>query len=147
MGTAGGSARDAHPRRRFLQPDVRCAPAGTSIRPAPLTGEHTRRNHPDHHAGDLPNLEVDKRLRGRANVTSAHFMLSADATKSLFDGDGSAIVIHANVDDFTAGTTETGPGNSGARIACGVITIEGVGGDVACARTMLARSWAWVSPP
>jgi Cu-Zn family superoxide dismutase len=85
-------------------------------------GEHTRDEHLAHHAGDLPNLIVNDALRGRGNVASAHFTLTADVTNSLFDGDGSAIVIHANEDDFTAGTTATGPGNSGARIACGVIT-------------------------
>jgi Cu-Zn family superoxide dismutase len=98
------------------------AAAGGHFNPTGAThGEHVRGDHPDHHAGDLPNLEVDERLRGHSNVTSAHFTLSAGATASLFDTDGSAIVIHANVDDFTAGTPETGPGNSGARIACGVI--------------------------
>jgi Cu/Zn superoxide dismutase len=50
--------------------------------------------------------------------------LTPAVTNSLFDGDGSAIVIHANEDDFTAGTPATGPGNSGSRIACGVI-LEG----------------------
>jgi Cu-Zn family superoxide dismutase len=35
----------------------------------------------------------------------------------LFDGDGSAIVIHENRDDQVTDPT----GNSGARIACGVI--------------------------
>ncbi len=104
-----------------------CAPtfagAGGHFNPdcAPRHGEHSHGDHADHHAGDLPNLIVNGAGRGHANTASAHFTLSADATRSLFDADGSAIVIHANVDDFTAGTAETGPGNSGARIACGVI--------------------------
>jgi superoxide dismutase, Cu-Zn family len=47
------------------------------------------------HAGDM--------LKGRAN--------------SLFDSDGSALVIHAGADDYKTDPT----GNAGDRIACGVI--------------------------
>ena len=83
-------------------------------------GQHTRGEHAAHHAGDLPNLVVNEDRQGRLNVATAHFTLS-DVGDSLFDTNGSAIVVHANRDDFTAGTPETGPGNSGTRIACGVI--------------------------
>ncbi|MGQ0562698.1 MAG: superoxide dismutase family protein, partial [Gemmatimonadota bacterium] len=37
--------------------------------------------------------------------------------ENLFDGDGSALVVHANPDDYRADPA----GNAGARIACGVI--------------------------
>jgi Cu-Zn family superoxide dismutase len=37
---------------------------------------------------------------------------------SVFDGDGTALVVHGAPDDFRTDPT----GNSGARIACGAIT-------------------------
>ncbi len=79
----------------------------------------TAAQHADH-AGDLPNLIVNDDLQGRLNASTQRVTLS-DGPTTLFDTIagkvGSAIVIHANEDDF-------GPianGNSGGRIACGVI--------------------------
>jgi Cu-Zn family superoxide dismutase len=73
------------------------------------------------HAGDLPNLIVNEDLQGRLNAATTRVTLSEGATTvfdTTVDKVGSAIIIHANEDDF-------GPvanGNSGGRIACGVIT-------------------------
>lgn len=72
------------------------------------------------HAGDLPNLIVNGEGRGHLDVVSDRATLSAGRL-SVFDGDGSAIVIHAAEDDQEA-TTPTG--NSGARVACGVIVAK-----------------------
>jgi len=69
------------------------------------------------HAGDLPNLVVGSDGAGRFDMTVGRFILHAGAT-SLFDSDGSALVIHADIDDGVTDAT----GNSGARIACGVLT-------------------------
>jgi Cu-Zn family superoxide dismutase len=68
------------------------------------------------HAGDLPNLIVNGDGEGRLNATVTGFTLSESPT-GAFDVDGSAIIVHAAEDDFTTQPT----GNSGARIACGVI--------------------------
>ena len=69
------------------------------------------------HAGDLPNLEVASDRTGRLEYVTMRVTLGPGPT-SLFDADGSALVIHAGPDDF-----ETDPtGNSGGRVACGVIT-------------------------
>jgi Cu-Zn family superoxide dismutase len=84
-------------------------------------GEHSRDEHAEHHAGDLPNLVANDAGRGRLNTASAHFTLSHDVAESLFDANGSAIVIHANQDDYVTQAGPLGPGQSGARIACGVI--------------------------
>lgn len=81
---------------------------------SPTDGQH------NNHRGDLPNLIVNDDLRGRLNTTTERVTLSTGAN-TVFDQDadkiGSAIVIHANEDDF--GTVLNG--NSGVRIACGVI--------------------------
>jgi Cu-Zn family superoxide dismutase len=68
------------------------------------------------HAGDLPNLTVRPDGTGRLEAATEALTLAAGAT-SVFDPDGSALVVHAGPDDF-----RTDPaGNSGPRIACGVI--------------------------
>lgn len=96
--------------------------AGAHFNPhGAVHGEHTRGEHADHHAGDLPNLTVSDGGQGRLNTASAHFTLTHDDAESLFDANGSAVVIHANQDDYVTQTGPLGPGQSGARMACGVI--------------------------
>ena len=68
------------------------------------------------HAGDLPNLVADKDGKAHYDLTTTLATLSA-GTLSLFDADGSALVIHEKEDDQKTDPT----GNSGARVACGVI--------------------------
>jgi Cu-Zn family superoxide dismutase len=81
-------------------------------------------NSPDGpHAGDLTDLQVDGNGTGYLNTTTDRFTLSPGPT-TLFDNDGSAIVIHAGPDDQVTDPA----GNSGDRVACGVI--EAVPADV-----------------
>ncbi|WP_342471384.1 superoxide dismutase family protein [Metasolibacillus sp. FSL H7-0170] len=69
------------------------------------------------HAGDLPNLEVEEDGTAQLEFTTKLVTLMKGHENSLFDKDGSSIIIHENADDY-----KTDPsGNSGARIACGVI--------------------------
>jgi superoxide dismutase, Cu-Zn family len=68
------------------------------------------------HAGDLPNLTVNPAGAGRLNTPTGRFTLT-QSWSTIFDGNGSALVIHAAQDDLVTDTT----GNSGARIACGII--------------------------
>lgn len=68
------------------------------------------------HAGDMPNMYVAKNGVGRFEVLNDHIALKS-GSRSVFDSDGSALVIHAGVDDNVTDPA----GNAGDRIACGVI--------------------------
>ena len=83
----------------------------------PTARQHGALNPQGSHGGDLPNLTVAGDGTGRLETTSEQISLVTGPT-ALSDADGSALVIHAAPDDFRTDPT----GNSGARIACGVIT-------------------------
>ncbi len=69
------------------------------------------------HAGDLPNLHVPAGGAVTAEMLVPEISLAAGAKHSLADADGSSIVVHEKADDY-----KTDPaGDSGSRIACGVI--------------------------
>lgn len=71
------------------------------------------------HAGDMPDLIVGADGTGSLLFYSPHLSLQKAASNGLTFGQGTAIVIHANEDDH-----KTDPsGNSGARIACGVVKL------------------------
>ena len=75
---------------------------------------NTQDPHP--HLGDLMNLVVDK--NGKANATFiANGVTLGDSANSLFHEGGTSLVIHAKADDLMSDPS----GNSGDRIACGVI--------------------------
>jgi Cu/Zn superoxide dismutase len=65
------------------------------------------------HAGDLPNLHVPDSGELRVEM----FAMELGLDDALFDADGSSIVVHAGADDYVTDPA----GDSGARIACGVI--------------------------
>lgn len=69
------------------------------------------------HAGDMPNLYVPADGKLSVEVLDTNVTLAA-GQKSLFDADGSALVLHATADDYSTDPA----GNAGARIACGVVT-------------------------
>jgi Cu-Zn family superoxide dismutase len=82
----------------------------------PAGKKHGKDNPEGPHNGDLLNLEVGADGHGAASLLDANVTLG-DGPGSLFQPGGTAIVIHAGPDDY-----KTDPaGNSGARVACGVI--------------------------
>jgi Cu-Zn family superoxide dismutase len=73
------------------------------------------------HAGDMPNLHVPQSGELDVEIVNDKITLEKGKPNSVFDADGSAIVIHASADDY-----RTDPaGNAGGRIACGVIQESG----------------------
>lgn len=81
--------------------------------PAGMMHGHHQQYHAQRHAGDLPNLMADAngRARYRAEVTG----LTADIGPLGIVG--RSLVVHADADDYRSQPA----GNSGQRIACGVI--------------------------
>jgi Cu-Zn family superoxide dismutase len=82
----------------------------------PFAKEHGLENPNGAHGGDMPNINIGSDGKGELHYVDDRIMLSA-GMPSLFDSDGSALVIHAGKDDQMTDPA----GNSGARIACGVI--------------------------
>jgi Cu-Zn family superoxide dismutase len=67
----------------------------------------------DSHAGDLPALKANKAGRANINIELDTISLKPGPANII----GRAVVVHAGPDDYKTQPT----GNSGARIACGVI--------------------------
>ena len=82
----------------------------------PTSKKHGRDNPEGPHGGDLLNIEVGADGTGKASLLDPNATLG-QGPNSLFHEGGTAPLIHEKADDY-----KTDPsGNSGARIACGVI--------------------------
>jgi Cu-Zn family superoxide dismutase len=79
--------------------------------------KHGRKNPEGAHAGDLPNLEVGEYGTGTLCATIPGITLRLYIPTAILSPNGAAVCIHAGPDDEV-----TDPdGNSGLRIACGVL--------------------------
>ena len=84
------------------------APEASTIRSAPSM------------AGDLPNIHADASGNVLSEVLSPFLTLSKEAEDTLFDADGSSIVIFEKADDY-----ETDPdGGAGKPIGCGKVVTK-----------------------
>ena len=82
----------------------------------PESKKHGFDNPEGHHAGDVKNFTVGADGKAKAELQDTDVTLK-DGPHSLL-ANGAAIVLHAKADDY-----KTDPsGNSGDRVACGVIT-------------------------
>jgi Cu-Zn family superoxide dismutase len=79
----------------------------------PAGHKHGFNNPAGPHAGDLPNVTVSAN-----GVLAEAVTLPGASFATLLDADGAALVIHARADDYVTDPS----GNSGDRIACGVIS-------------------------
>ncbi len=69
------------------------------------------------HGGDLPNIYAASDGSARADFFTVGITLDIGVGHSIFDADGSAIIVHEKPDSY--GESESDTGN---RVACGVIT-------------------------
>lgn len=85
----------------------------------PDNKQHGLENPDGHHAGDMENFNVDSHGKADVTVLNKDVNLNTDGNShSLYANGGTSIVVHAKPDDM-----KTNPsGNSGDRIACGVIS-------------------------
>src|SRR5215475_14445162 len=84
----------------------------------PDSKKHGLKNPEGPHAGDMLNFTVSAKGTANATLTDTRVMLG-DGANGLFSNGGTSLVIHEKADDM-----KTDPsGNSGARIACGTISM------------------------
>jgi Cu-Zn family superoxide dismutase len=69
------------------------------------------------HAGDMPNIHIGQDGILRVEFFTERLSLEEGAENSLLGGDGTAVIVHEDTDDYATDPT----GEAGARIACGVV--------------------------
>ncbi len=111
---AGAHGFHIHETGTCTAPDFKSAGAHFN----PDKDDHGAMHGRDFHAGDLPNIFVNKDGTVKADIFSDDISISDKKDDGfLLDADGSAFVIHADPDDYKSADT----GNAGARIACGAL--------------------------
>lgn len=93
--------------------------AGGHFDPGPAGNGDPDMNHP-FHMGDLPNLFADAAGKATLKAVTNRVTIGAGPI-SIFDTDGTAIIVHGNPDQGITGEAKSGV-SGGPRIACGVIT-------------------------
>jgi superoxide dismutase, Cu-Zn family len=79
--------------------------------------KHGMMSEEGHHAGDMPNLVVPASGALTVEVVNTAITLAKDKPNSVYKPEGTALIIHADPDDYKTDPT----GNAGGRIACAVI--------------------------
>ena len=84
----------------------------------PAGTEHGGPDSPEHHVGDLGNIEANEEGIATVDVTSK--MIEFDGENSIL---GRGLIVHAGQDDLKSQPS----GNAGGRVACGVIGVANTG--------------------
>ncbi|MGO4303058.1 superoxide dismutase family protein [Cupriavidus sp. RAF12] len=79
----------------------------------PTGKPHGQMTMPDHHAGDMNNLTADSAGNARVQFVMSDVTVAPGPNSVV----GRAVVVHKDPDDYRTQPT----GNSGGRIACGVV--------------------------
>jgi superoxide dismutase, Cu-Zn family len=84
---------------------------------APMDRAHGFEHPQGPHAGDLRNITIGADGALRQEFLNERITLREGQPNSILDGDGTALVIHAEPDDYVSQPS----GDAGDRIACGVV--------------------------
>jgi Cu-Zn family superoxide dismutase len=79
----------------------------------PTGKPHANPSVPDHHTGDMPMLVADASGNASLSLELGAMTVGSGATDVV----GKAVIVHKDTDDYTTQPT----GNSGGRVACGLI--------------------------
>lgn len=83
----------------------------------PTNQDHGNPQAPPHHAGDMLNVKSDAQGVAEVSIDNPDVSLQTGQPNDII---GKALILHAKPDDY-----KTQPsGNSGDRIACGVVAIQ-----------------------
>jgi Cu-Zn family superoxide dismutase len=81
----------------------------------PTNAQHGKWGSNSFHVGDIGNVQLDASGKGTMQLETRLWSIGGDAQKNILD---KTIIVHGGTDDYTSQPS----GNSGTRIACGVIT-------------------------
>lgn len=110
---AGKHAIHIHEKGAVDPPDFKTAGGHFN----PYNKEHGMNNPKGMHAGDLPNIDVDKNGTVKLKILVKNVTLEKGRVNSLIREGGTSIIIHEKQDDYMSNPA----GNAGTRIAGGTI--------------------------
>ena len=108
--------RSAHVHPTLVRRVITSTPPMRSMALSIPTGGRERGEATGGHGGDLPNIYAASDGFARADFFTDGITLDSDLSHSVFDADGSAIIVHEKPDAYGEEESDTG-----SRVACGVI--------------------------